>query len=67
MRQVSIYKHMILLNGRSSLKQYNPQKTIKRGFKLWTMADMNRYLNKFEVYQGKGRKTTDETEPNHFG
>ena len=31
------------------------------------MDDMNGYMNKFEVYQGKGQKTIDETEPNYFG
>ena len=31
------------------------------------MADMNGYMNKFEVYQGNGQKTTDETKTKYFG
>ena len=42
LRQVSIGESLILFKGRSSLKQYNPQKPIKRGYKLWTMGDMNK-------------------------
>ena len=34
-KQVSIDESMILFKGRSSLKQYNPMKPIKRGYKLW--------------------------------
>lgn len=33
--QLSIDESMILFKGRSSLKQYNPMKPIKRGYKLW--------------------------------
>ena len=44
---------MILFKGRSSLKQYNTIKPMKRGYKLWEMADMDGYLYKFKVYQGK--------------
>lgn len=32
---------MILFKDRSSLKQYNPTKPIKRGYKLWWVADQN--------------------------
>lgn len=31
------------------------------------MADMNGYMNKFEVNQGNGQKTTDETKTKYFG
>ena len=34
LHQVSIDRSMILFKGQSSLKQYNPQKPIKRGYKL---------------------------------
>ena len=45
---------MILFKGRSSIKQYNPnKKTIKRGYKLWMIAGTDGYINKFDVYQGK--------------
>ena len=55
-RQVSIDESMILFKEWSSLKQYKPQKPIKRGYKLWAMVNMNGYMNKFEVYQRKLRK-----------
>ncbi|XP_004211335.1 piggyBac transposable element-derived protein 3-like [Hydra vulgaris] len=58
---------MILFKGRSSLKQYNPKKSIKRGYKLWSMADIDGYLFKFEIYKGKNNKCTDHTIPKYFG
>ena len=52
-RKVSIDESMILYKGRHSIKQYNPMKPIKRGYKLWVRADMDGYISKFDVYQGK--------------
>ena len=66
-RQVSIDESMILFKGRSSLKQYNPMKPIKRGYKVWSMADMDGYLYKFEIYQGKNQEQNTEDAPNYFG
>lgn len=37
----SVDEGMILFKGRSSIKQYNPMKPIKRGFKLWCRAETN--------------------------
>ena len=37
--------------GRSSLKQYMPQKPVRRGIKLWMLADAEN--GNFEVYTGK--------------
>ena len=51
-KQVSIDESMILFQGRTSLKQYNPIKSIKRGYKLWVRADMDGSVGKFDVYQG---------------
>ena len=35
------------------MKQYLPLKAVKRGFKVWTMADsLNGYLVDFNVYTG---------------
>lgn len=31
------------------------------------MADMNGYMNRFELYQGKGQKATHEAKPKDFG
>lgn len=40
-KALSIDDSMILFKGRSSLKQYNPKKPIKRGYKFWMRADMD--------------------------
>lgn len=53
----SIDEAMILFKGRSSIKQYNPMKPIKRGYKLWCRAETKGYINQFDVYQGKAGNT----------
>ncbi len=63
-KTLSIDESMILFKGRSSLKQYNPKKPIKRGYKLWMRADMDGYITKFDVYQGKsGQKGKEDAYP----
>ena len=52
-QNLSIDESMILFKGRSSLKQYNPMKPIKRGYKLWCLGDNDGYIYKFEIYTGK--------------
>lgn len=44
---------MVKFKGRISFKQYLPLKPIKRGFKIWSRADISGYLCDFEVYTGK--------------
>jgi hypothetical protein len=45
---------MIKFQGRSSLKQYLPLKPIKRGIKVWVLADSsNGYFSRLEVYTGR--------------
>ena len=58
---------MILFKGRSSLKQYNPMKPIKRGYKIWARADMDGYMSKFSIYQGKNGALEDLDVPDCFG
>ena len=54
--QLSIDEAMIPFKGRSSMKQYMPLKPVKRGFKVWAMADaLNGYLVDFNVYTGGDR------------
>ena len=49
---------MIKFQGRSSLKKYMPQKPIKRGIKVWVLADSrNGYFSRLEVYTGRKRNT----------
>ncbi|XP_023226159.1 piggyBac transposable element-derived protein 3-like [Centruroides sculpturatus] len=49
----SIDESMVKFKGRSSLKQYNPMKPVKRGYKLWCRADMSGYIYEFIIYQEK--------------
>ncbi len=43
---------MIKFQGRS--EQYLPMKPVKRGIKVWVLADSrNGYFHKFQVYAGK--------------
>ena len=56
-RGQSIDESMVLFKGRSSIKQYNPMKPIKRGYKLWCRSDMTGYIYEFDVYQGKNGET----------
>lgn len=52
-REVSVDESMIIFKGRSTLKQYNPMKPIKRGYKLWCLADQHGYISNLSIYQGK--------------
>ena len=53
-KNVSVDEAMIPFKGRSILKQYMPLKPIKRGIKVWSMADAeNGFLCEFDVYTGK--------------
>ena len=64
---ISINESIILFNCRNSLKQYNPMKPIKRGNKIWAMVDMNGYMSKFSIYQGKKDESETLDVPNCFG
>ena len=53
-KNVSVDEAMIPFKGRSSLKQYMPQKPVKRGIKVWALADAaNGFMANFQVYTGK--------------
>ncbi|KAJ8967366.1 hypothetical protein NQ314_002936 [Rhamnusium bicolor] len=52
---VAIDESMIRFKGRSSLKQYMPKKPIKRGFKVWVLADETEYTWKFDIYTEKSQ------------
>ena len=53
-REQAIDEAMVAFKGRSSMKQYNPMKPVKRGFKIWTRADShNGYVCEFECYTGR--------------
>ena len=60
-REVSVDEAMVSFKGRSSLKQYMPQKPVKRGFKVWCRADAhNGYISQMQVYAGKASDGTVE-------
>lgn len=52
-QQISVDESMVKFKGRSTLKQFNPMKPIKRGYKIWSMADQKGYMLAFKRYQGK--------------
>lgn len=59
--KIAVDESMIKFKGRSSLKQYLPKKPIKRGYKVWVLADETGYCWNFDIYTGK---TGDQTEKN---
>lgn len=59
-KEISIDESMILFKGRSSLRQYMPNKPIKRGYKVWVRADEQGYIDQFQIYTGKVGETTEK-------
>ena len=53
-RECAIHEAMVPYKGHSSLKQYMPNKPVKRGLKVWMRSDSNNgYVPQFQVYVGK--------------
>lgn len=46
-------KSMIRFKGRCALKQYLPNKPIKREYKIWVRANQSGYFSEFKIYTGK--------------
>nr|XP_023018087.1 piggyBac transposable element-derived protein 3-like [Leptinotarsa decemlineata] len=61
-RHLTIDESMITFKGRSSIKQYNPMKPIKRGYEIWCCADQKGYILHFDIYQGKEEGNDNEPE-----
>ena len=60
-RDLSVDEAMVKFKGRSSIKQYMPKKPIKRGFKIWMLADSDSgYVTNFKVYEGKTQGTVEK-------
>ena len=51
--KLSIDESMILFKGRHSIKQHNPLKPIKRGYKLGVRAGMDGYISNLTYIKGK--------------
>lgn len=66
-RELSVDESMIKFKGRSTIKQYNPMKPIKRGYKLWCIADQKGYILKYSVYQGKNETLEQEFDKYNLG
>lgn len=64
---LSIDESMIRFKGRSSLKQYNPMKPIKRGYKLWCVSDDNGYIYRTILYTGKANSENQADIRKEFG
>lgn len=57
---VSVDEAMVKGKGRNPLKQYLPNKPIKRGSKLWCIGcSCCAYLWDFNIYTGKSKKSSD--------
>ena len=60
-RDVAIDEAKVKYKGRSSLKQYMPEKPINRGFKIWMRADSKTgYVSQFCVYEGKTKNMVEK-------
>ncbi|XP_040066863.1 piggyBac transposable element-derived protein 3-like [Ixodes scapularis] len=65
-REACVDESIILFKGRSSMKQYNPMKPIKHGYKIWCLGDMSGFIQTFQVYQGKQERATRFFFDNYF-
>ena len=62
-RDIVVDEAMIPFQGRSSLKQFMPMKPVKRGIKVWCLADSsNGFVANFEVYTGRGEDVPEDAE-----
>jgi len=50
---LSIDEQMVPFKGRSSIKQYNPKKPHKWGYKVYVLAGVSGYAYDLELYSGK--------------
>ena len=57
----AVGESMIKFKRPSSLKQVNPMKSIKLGFKLRCLADDKGYVCKFDIYCGKNDSAENST------
>lgn len=58
---VSVDESMIKFKGRCVLKQYMPLKPIKRGYKVWCLADaVTGFISAFIVFTGKSKTVVND-------
>jgi len=58
-RHLVIDETMVAFKGRSKMKQYNPSKPHKWGYKIYCLANEN-YICRFEIYEGKAEESSDK-------
>lgn len=61
---LAVDESMIKFKGRSTIKEYMPAKPVKRGYKVWMLADQTGYCLDFDIYVGK---TGNPTEGKNLG
>lgn len=60
-KQQAVDEGLIKYSGRCNFIQYNKNKPVKRGIKLWIRADAKRaYCQQFKIYLGKGSEPTSK-------
>ncbi|XP_049782654.1 piggyBac transposable element-derived protein 4-like [Schistocerca cancellata] len=58
---LAVDESVVAFKGRTSLKQYMPMKPVKRGYKIWCLADANTgFISNFDVYTGKSAASRGE-------
>lgn len=57
---IAVDESMVKFKGRSSLKQYMPKKPVKRGYKIWMLADQSGYAWNFQIYTGKVKDSVEK-------
>lgn len=50
---ICVDEQIVPFKGKSALKQYNPKKPHKWGYKIFVLCDKNGLIHNFEVYTGK--------------
>ncbi|XP_060880005.1 piggyBac transposable element-derived protein 4-like [Metopolophium dirhodum] len=66
-RYLAVDESMVAYKGRSTMKQYMPMKPIKRGFKIWALADSySGFLLNLDIYTGKKSNGIPEVNKKYY-
>jgi hypothetical protein len=52
-KSLSVDEQIVPFKGKSSLKQYNPRKPHRWGYKIWVLSGVSGFAYDFEVYSGE--------------